>query len=233
MTSLEENVQTAIRILKERSKISNLMIGLSGGKDSLCLCELVKMAGISNVGYFNMEFLPNLRIQDDLMRFPCERFGIDFDSIVRVPSEHFNNCMHYSLYTWYSTKAKKDFPKMKRTDIFRFIAKKYKASIVVGTKKSDSMQMNRMVSRGFGTCIYPMAEWGLNDVFTFMQKRNIAIPPLTKKGCRGVGIDPNDLKFILDYYPDDFEAIEEVFPFVRALLLPYKYFGLKQTVRMA
>lgn len=230
--SYQQNVDKAIRVLKERAKISNLMIGLSGGKDSLCLCELVKMAGIKNVGYFNMEFLPNLRIQDDLLRYPCERFGIDFDSIDRVPSEHFMKCMHYSAYTWWSRSAMKTYPNVSRTDIFKFIAKKHKASIITGVKKCDSMQMLRMLSKAAGTCIYPLEDWTLKDVLTFMSDRKIAIPPLTKKGCRGVGLEYNNLKFIFENYPDDFAKIEEIFPFARVILLTHKYFNIKDTMRI-
>lgn len=230
--SLPRHVNEAVRAIADRSRISRLMIGLSGGKDSLCLCELVRMAGAENVGYFFMEFLPDLRIQEDLLDYPCRRFGIDKDSIFRVPSEHFIKCMHYSAYTWHSKRARKDFPDMSRTDVYRYVAKANRATIVVGVKKADSMQMMRMVTKGDGTCIYPMENWSLNDVLTFMRDRSIAIPPLTKSGCRGVGISYNELKFIYDNYPDDFARIERVFPFCRALLLSHSYFGIKDTLRV-
>ncbi len=71
---LEEKVSKSITELKKKATISKLMIGFFGGKDSLCLCELVKMAGITNVGYFNMEFLPDLRIQKELLAYPIIRF---------------------------------------------------------------------------------------------------------------------------------------------------------------
>ena len=233
MTGLSAKVDEAIQILTDRSRISNIMVALSGGKDSLCLCELVSMAGIQNVGYFHMDFLPGLRVEEDFLRYPCQRFGIDYDSIERVQGDHFYNNMRYCFYTWYSKSAKKDFPNITRTDIFNYIAKKHKATVATGVKIADSMQMERMITLNRGTCIYPMKHWDIKDVFAFMNERKISIPPLTKMGVRGVGLDQYDLHMIEKYYPDDLERIEEVFPFCRAAILPYKYFGLKESVRLA
>lgn len=166
---LEDKVNKSIKELKQKASISKLMIGLSGGKDSLCLCELIKMAGITNVGYFFMEFLPDLRIQDELLAYPIVRFNIPENSIERIPSEHFMKCMHYCAYTWYSEQAKKDFPNISRTDVFKVIAKKHKATIVTGVKKCDSLQMQRMVNNNVGIAMYPLKDWTLEDVFTFMK----------------------------------------------------------------
>lgn len=232
-SQLEQKVKKSLDILKRRSNISKLLIGLSGGKDSLCLCELVKMAEITNVGYFNMEFLPDLRIQRELLEYACHRFNIPYEQIIRVPSEHFLKCMHYSAFTWFSDKAKKDFPNVSRTDVFKSVAREHKGTIVTGVKKADSLMMARMIKQNKGVCLYPIQDWDLKDVLTFMKLRNIEIPQLTKKGCRGVGIsDDNDLFFILENYPDDFEKIERVFPFVRAAILKYQYFDLKRTMRV-
>lgn len=230
---LETKVRKSVDILKGRSHISRLLIGLSGGKDSLCLCELVKMAEITNVRYFNMEFLPDLRIQRDLLEYACHRFNIPYEQIIKIPSEHFMKCMHFSAYTWYSEQARKDFPNVSRTDVFKTIAREHKGTIVTGVKKADSLMMSRMINQNKGICLYPLAEWDLKDVLMFMKLRKIDIPPLTKKGCRGIGIsDDNDLFFIAENYPDDFERIEKVFPFVRAATLKYKYFGLKRSMRI-
>lgn len=142
-------------------------------------------------------------------------------------------CMHYSAYTWYSEQARKDFPNVSRTDVFKIVAKESKGTIVTGVKKADSMMMQRMINKNRGICIYPLADWDLKDVLTFMKLRKIDIPQLTKKGCRGIGIsDDNDLLFIYENYPDDFERIEEVFPFVRSAVLKYKYFNLKRSMRI-
>lgn len=233
LEQLEKKVRKSVDTLKARANISRLLIGLSGGKDSLCLCELVKMAEITNVKYFNMEFLPNLRIQRDLLEYACHRFNIPYEQIIKMPSEHFMTCMHFSAFTWYSEKSKKDFPNISRTDVFKTVAKTYKGTVVTGVKKCDSMMMQRMVNQNKGICLYPLADWSLKDVLTFMKLRQIDIPPLAKKGCRGISLsDDTSLLFILENYPDDFKRIENIFPFIRAQTLKYRYFDLHRTVRL-
>lgn len=230
---LEAKVNEAIEELKKKSAISRLLIGLSGGKDSLCLCELVKMAGITNVRYFFMEFLPNLRIQDELLAYPITRFNIPEDSIIRVPSEHFMKCMHGSIYTWYSPEAKKQFPSVSRMQVFKAIAKEHKGTVVVGVKKSDGLMMQRLVNGNKGICVYPLREWTLNDVLTFMKIRKISLPPLTLKGCRGVGLTPeSSALFIYENYPDDWKKIERIFPFAGAIIYKYKYYDIHRSMRI-
>lgn len=234
LEELEKKVQKSIDILKQRSHISRLLIGLSGGKDSSCLCELIKMAGITNVSYFNMEFLPELQIQKDLLEYCCHRFNIPYEQIIKVPSEHFIKSVRGCWFTWYDKEAGKKFPNVSRTDIFHKVAKEYKGTVVVGTKKADSMIMQQMINENHGICLYPMADWKLRDVLLFMKIRDIRISDMTKKGCRGVSIsDDNDLFFIYENYPEDFERIEQIFPFVRAQILKYKYFDLHRSVRLA
>ena len=63
--------------------------------------------------------------------------------------------------------------------------------------------------------------------------RNIAIPSLTKKGCRGVGLFPDSSAlFIFENYYDDFLKIEKIFPFARAIVYKYKYFDLHRSMRI-
>lgn len=230
--ALEQKVKKSVEIIKARALISNIIIGLSGGKDSMCLCELTKMAGVKAPAYFNMEFLPGLRIQRDMLEYPCRRFGIDYDDILKVPSEHYIKCMHCSAYTWYSPKAKKTFPNCSRTDVFKSVAGRLKGTVIVGTKKADGITMTRMIDGNKGVCLYPMADWTLKDVLTFMEIRKIKIPELTKKGCRGVGLEYSDLKFISENYPDDYEKIQQVFPFAPVIIKTVEYYNLHKSMRI-
>lgn len=182
LEQLEVKVQKSIEILKARSHISRLLVGLSGGKDSLCLCELIKMAGITNVRYFNMEFLPELQVQKDMLDYACHRFNIPYEQIIKVPSEHFIKTVRGCWFTWYSPEASKRFPNVARTDIFKKVAKEFKGTIVTGVKKADSMIMQQMINENHGICLYPLANWTLKDVLTFMKVRDIQISPMTKKG---------------------------------------------------
>jgi 3'-phosphoadenosine 5'-phosphosulfate sulfotransferase (PAPS reductase)/FAD synthetase len=229
---LEDKIAQSVKVLKEKAFLGTLLIGLSGGKDSLCLCELVKIAEITNVKYFFMYFLPELRIQDDLLAYPIRRFNIPEHDIIRTPSEHFMLCFRNGVYAWPSSKSK-ETPAVSRTDIFRKIAREHKGIIITGVKKSDGVVMSRMVEQNRGVATYPVKDWTLKDVFTFMELRHIDVPALTKAGCRGVGIEDANILFIYENYYDDFLRIEAVFPFVRAIVKKYAYYNLKNSFRVA
>lgn len=230
---LERKVEKSIKILKNKSCVSKLLIGLSGGKDSLVLCELVRMAGIRGELYFNMEFLPDFQIQKDLLAYAEKRFNIKHEDIIKIPSEHFLACWKTGVYSWQHKERDKSVKNISRTDIFRMLEKKYKGTVITGVKKCDSLQMQRMLDQNRGVAVYPLADWTLQDVFSFMQIRKIDIPPLTLKGCRGVGIShDSSILFIYEHYYDDFLKIEKVFPFVRAIVLKYEYYNLKKTLRV-
>ena len=232
LEALEQKVRKSVEIIKARALISNIIVGLSGGKDSLCLCELVRMAGVKTPAYFHMEFLPGLRIERDMLEYACQRFGIKYEDILNVPSEQYIKAMHYSAYTWYSPKAKKTFPNCSRTDVFKSVSGRLKGTVITGVKKADSMMMTRMINNNRGVVLYPMADWTLKDVFTFMEIRKIKIPELIRKGCRSIGLGYNNLKFIADNYPDDYEKIQQVFPFAPVILKTVEYFDLHKSMRI-
>lgn len=227
----EKKVQKSIDELKARSHISRLLIALSGGKDSLCLCELIKMAEITNVKYFNMEFLPDLQIQKDLLDYACKRFNIPYEQIIKVPSEHFINCMRHSAYKWYNENAKKEFPQTSRTDIYRLVAQENKGTVITGVKKADSLMMMRKINNNGGVELCPLRDWKLEDVLMFMKLRNINIPDLIKQGVRGVGLEDHSISYIYEHYPEDYKKILETFQFAGAMVHKYKYFDINKSVR--
>lgn len=160
----KKKVAKSIDVIKARVCISRLLVGLSGGKDSLCICELVKMAEATNVRYFNMEFLPNLQVQYDMLQYACHRFNIPYEQIIKVPSEHFIKCMHFCAFTWYSQQAQKDFPDITRKQVYASIAKENQGTIVTGVKKSDGIMMMRKVDGNHSNELFPIKDWTLEDV---------------------------------------------------------------------
>ena len=92
--------------------------------------------------------------------------------------------------------------------------------------------MQRLLEHNKGIGIYPLMDWTLEDVLTFLKMYKIDLPPLTLKGIRGIGIMDEDILFINEYYPDDIERIERFFPFIKAVIYKYKYYELTKKVRL-
>lgn len=60
---------------KARLNDPKILVGLSGGKDSLATLDLcIKAFGKANVYPFCMEFIPNLRVIDEMLGYAIKRF---------------------------------------------------------------------------------------------------------------------------------------------------------------
>lgn len=228
---LSQKIDKSIKMIQRQAILTPLIIGLSGGKDSLILCQLFRLAGVK-AKYFHMYFMPNLRIERDMLAYAKARFNIKDDDIFQYPSEHFVASFKNGYYTWGLYELKKGIKEFKRKDLFRMIAKQHKACICTGVKKTDGIQMTRMLDHNTGIGIYPLIDWTLSDVFTFMKAYKIEVPELILKGCRGVGLVDESILFMAEHYPDDIERISKVFPFVKAIIYKYKYYDLKKTFRV-
>lgn len=228
---LAKKIEKSITIIRKQAVLTRIIVGLSGGKDSLVLCQLFKLARIRPI-YFHMYFMPNLRIEHDLIAYPSARFDICQDDIYQYPSEHFLKCFKYGFYTWSASELKRGVIDIRRKQLFAMISKQHRSCICTGVKKADGIQMQRLLERNNGIGIYPLEDWTTADVFAFLQAHKIELPPLTLKGCRGVGITDEGILFMSKHYPDDLERIESIFPFVKAIAYKYKYYDLKAKIRI-
>ena len=86
---MQKKIQKAISVLeKARLDFPKILVGLSGGKDSVATLDLcLKVFGKENVACFNMFYLPDLQCQEKMLSYAQKRFGIN--DIIRVPAENF------------------------------------------------------------------------------------------------------------------------------------------------
>lgn len=229
--SLSEKIDKAIKVIQKQALLTDIIVGLSYGKDSLALCQLFRLAEVKPK-YFHMYFLPNLRIEHELASYCLARFNIKENEVFQYPSEHFIASYKYGYYTYALPEMKKKIKAISRKQLFAMISQKHKACICTGVKKADGIMMQRLLEHNKGIGIYPLMDWTLEDVLTFLKMYKIDLPPLTLKGIRGIGIMDEDILFINEYYPDDIERIERFFPFIKAVIYKYKYYELTKKVRL-
>lgn len=223
--TLSDKIDKAIKVIRKQALLTNIIVGLSYGKDSLALCQLFRLAEVKPK-YFHMYFMPNLRIEHELAAYCMARFDIKENEIYQYPSEHFILSYKYGYYTYMLPELKKKIKVIARKQLFAMISKQHKACICTGVKKSDGIMMQRLLEHNKGIGIYPLMDWTLQDVLTFLKMFKIDLPPLTLKGVRGVGLADEDILFMNEYYPDDIERIAQVFPFIKAVIYKYKYYNL-------
>ena len=85
-----DNLTRAFQILEDRREMEpRALVGFSGGKDSLaCLDMAVKVYGVKNVVPFIMEFMPGLRITDEMTKPALARYG--FKELKNILQKHFS-----------------------------------------------------------------------------------------------------------------------------------------------
>lgn len=79
-----------------------------------------------------------------------------------------------------------------------------------------------------GERFYPVAHWSHPTVRTYIKQRNIPLPPDYRMfGGRQnfQDIDPESLAALKVSYPDDYEKIVRLYPFVHAQDARMKFFG--------
>lgn len=232
--NLGQKIDLALREIENKLSFldKKILLGFSGGKDSLVCFDLCsKIIGKENIVPFFMEFIPNLRITKELLEEPIKRF--DIKKIHFYPSEVFIKHYRYGYYG-FENKRNDAMPIITRKDIVLAALYELKLNkVVMGIKKIDNLKIKWQVEKNqyFGGGIYPIYDWNLEDILTYLKINKIEIPKHFYQGFRGVGLDDYSILYLNDFYPDDLDKIEEYFPFIKAIVKKYEYYKLKRAIK--
>jgi len=231
---LSKKISKSLTILeKSHSHINNqILVGLSGGKDSLAVYDLcVRVFGAANVVPFHLTFLPNLRVINEMLATPIKKFGIK--KILDYPDYTFFAYYKSGMYSWESA-DRASLPDLTRKMIYTYIAKTAKINkMALGIKKNDNIRMRQQVenNRMYGGTVLPIYDWTTSEVLTYLRLREIEIPKQYYEGFRGIDLNDESLLYLYKNFPDDFEKIELYFPFVRAVIKQYEHYQMKIKIK--
>jgi 3'-phosphoadenosine 5'-phosphosulfate sulfotransferase (PAPS reductase)/FAD synthetase len=213
---------------RAHEKTDRILVGLSGGKDSLVTLDLaVAEFGAANVVAFSMYLVAGLRCFEGPIDAAARRLG------VRV--EYVPHWMLGRLYKWavlmHHLPGCAEWRETELGDIEATVRKRTGIDwIAYGHRAAESIERRGMLNRNQGFAaeqrrVYPIWRWrssaAVNDVWWYMAARQIPPPPtFGRHRLSGVGLDAPTLKFISEHYPDDYERICVVFPNVLAAVGP-------------
>lgn len=223
------HIEDAIDILElAKIKEPQALVALSGGKDSLVVLDLaMKVYGKKNLRYFNLEFLPGMKANEEMLEYPMKRFGIT--EIQRYPHEAFLRAYSSGAFSWESDKKDK-LPKIGRNEMYDMIARVNKVNtIITGLKRIDQFTVSLQIKWGgvYAGVVMPIFQWSTPDVLDYLKGNKIEIPLSYEMGYRGIGLSYECLKHFENYYPEDLAKMERYFPFCRAIIYRKEKLGVQ------
>ena len=224
----------ADRLEKARNGEKSILVSYSGGKDSLAVMDLaVRVFGAPNVKAFFMEAIPGLRYTAEIAADLQQRHGI---ALILVPHWTMLNALGDCCYCDGNSAGLANLKACKAAklaDIHAMVRHQGNIrTIATGYKRADSLWRKRMMSipSAMLDICCPLAEWNRRQVVEYLESRRIPMPEdmgSKKYLSQGIGRDTRSLCWLHDTMPDDFEKLEQVFPFVGAVIARRKFYGIE------
>lgn len=202
-------------IKTQREVTDSVLVGFSGGKDSVVTLDLC-MRYFERVQPFFLYLCPNLEFQERTLRWYEQRYETE---IIRLPHFEASNFMRYGTFrnpdpTVPIVGVRETYDYLRdRTGIWW---------IAAGERAADSIVRNAMI-KSTGSVdarrgrLYPLAYWRKNEVIQYIKRRRLYL----SQDNRGLGfsfrsLSGAELLYVKRHYPQDYERISRLYPFCGA-----------------
>lgn len=213
--------QTLNELDKLRSTSEAVIVGYSGGKDSLA-CLALALQKFKRVVAFNMEFIPDLECVQDDMRVASDLWGIE---IRKYTHWLLPQCLKQGTYCWESdTLAVTPWT---LADVFRMAQRDTGIRpILWGAKLKDSAYRRRTLNKAsYDGVFYPLKHWSKFEVLAFLKARDIPIPSQIGNTAGGIDLSTPSLLWLHDNHPRDFAKLLRYFPFAESVVARRSLYG--------
>lgn len=220
-------------LLLEQSEVT---IGFSSGKDSVCALSLILKLGI-NVTPFYFYVFPDLEFVEKTLRMYEKFFNIN---IIRLPHPMLHDFIRHQDFmneNMFEFIDEMNIPKETFESLIEKYFNKINKSIpkydITGERASESFN-RRMVFKKYGYIhknkVKIIADWNKEDVLSYLNKNDIPLSKDYNIWNRSYdGLKYQFLFGVKKHYPNDFKKIKELFPLIELDLYRYetniKYFA--------
>ncbi len=211
-------------IKTQASVTDSVIVGFSGGKDSIVTLDLC-FKYFKRVQPFFMYLVPGLEFQEKMLRWYENKYKTE---IVRIPHFEVSNFLKYGSLTVFDDNVEI----VGITDTYEYMRQKTGIHwIAAGERCADSIVRNAMIKHSGSIDykrgrFYPIAYWKKNEVLEYIKYKKLYLSPEQKRlGFSFRSLDGSELAVIKENYPKDYAKILKVYPFAEASVIHHKMYG--------
>jgi phosphoadenosine phosphosulfate reductase len=204
-----------------------VLVGFSGGKDSICTLDLC-VKHFKKVVPFFMYQVPGLSFQENLIRYYERKYGLE---MLRVPHFETSEFLRYGLYR----EPDYNVPVISTKDLYDHVRQKTGIYWIAGGERIADSIVRRAMIKNSGSIsekrgrFYPIAYWTKKDVMTYMRIKRLPLGADSKRfGCSFRDLSGKSLTLLKDHFPEDFERVKKIYPLCEAAILREAEYGNQQ-----
>lgn len=203
------------RVIREIALATRtVLVGVSG-KDSLATLDLCRRF-IPEVSGFFMYLVPDLGFQERYLEYVENRWRI---KVHRFPHWQLAGMLKNGSFRP-PNPSTAQLTVMGSKDMEQFLRLKLGVSwIAYGIRRSDGFTRRSLLGKP-GAVVdlkrrvcHPIADWSKAHVFAYLRQRKIMLPPEYRGNVRSFcSLNADELTYVRDHHPKDYEKIEAYFP---------------------
>jgi phosphoadenosine phosphosulfate reductase len=213
------------------------LVGLSGGKDSLAVLDvLVRSQAFTRIECFAMWLVKGLELFERPVRAAAARYDLP---VHFMPHWDLGRLLKHAVlrpHIWGADKLRQS----KAKDVQRALTKRTGIDwFAYGERGADSYARWFFTHHKDGVRdeqgrLYPIWDWKTADVFAYLKARRIPVPErLGDRKVSGVDLQPASLAHIKARHPGDYRKILEVFPWAEVQVRKFESGEREQSVKEA
>lgn len=204
-----------------------VLVGFSGGKDSICTLDLCVKYFTKVVPFF-MYQVPGLSFQESLIKYYEKKYGLE---ILRVPHFETSEFLRYGLYR----EPDYNVPIISTKDLYDYLRQKTGIYWIAGGERIADSIVRRAMLKNCGSIdekrgrFFPIAYWNKSDVMTYMKVKRLPLGTDSKRfGYSFRDLSGKSLKILKDHFPKDLERVKKIYPLCEAAILREVEYGDQQ-----
>lgn len=207
-----------------------VMVGFSGGKDSLAVLDLCARSGrFSKIACYYLYLVDGLACIEDHLIAVTKRYGVELH---KLPHPTLVGMLKHGVFGQPRKKAQEN-REWRSTDAEN--AARVRVGIewvAVGHKACDSLDRRAMLSTfpdglsHVSRRAFPVRSWTQNDVWSYVNQRKIPLPVRfaigTSGRMSGFTLQPEALIQLRKRFPEDYRRVIEMFPDAEAAVFRHE-----------